>query len=167
MTQTLSFMPDTMFLMKSDLTTNQLLQEQSITQILECNKDTAEYQLTLSREEAILLIDTRREALKATQRIEIGGGTIYKLIECFKDSPYLIQDNYAAVMSELIDTFYYFKNETLDEISDDELIACMKELFDEKCGGSIELLQGRELESIAHHIRFGTYEEDEESEEEC
>ena len=145
--------------------TEGLLKQQSINEILKCNEETAEYQLTLSKEEAVQLMDTRKDALAATQRIEIGGGIINKMIYKFKDSPYISQYNYVHTISELIDIFYYFKNETLDEVSDDELIELMKELFDQKCHGSIELLQGRELEKYAHDIRFGTCDFEEETDE--
>lgn len=134
-----------------------MLKEQSVSEILKCNDETSMYQLTLSKEEAILLADTRKEALSATKRIELGGGIINKLIHEFMSSPYISQYNYATTISELIDTFYYFKNETLEEISDDDLIALMKELFDERCHGSMELLQGREMERIAHNVRFGKW----------
>ena len=143
-----------------------LVKEQSITQVLQCNEKTAKYQLTLTKQEAELLIDTRQEALKANQRIEIGGGIINKIIDHFKTSPYISQYNYASTISELIDTFYYFKNETLDEISDDDLIELMEELFDGRCHGSIDLLQGREMERIAHNIRYGTWVNENEDEEE-
>ena len=143
-----------------------LVKEQSITQVLQCNEKTAKYQLTLTKQEAELLIDTRQEALKANQRIEIGGGIINKIIDHFKTSPYISQYNYASTISELIDTFYYFKNETLDEISDDDLIELMEELFDGRCHGSIDLLQGREMERIAHNIRYGTWANENEDEEE-
>lgn len=140
---------------KNMFITESIMKEQAISEILKCNEKTSQYQLTLSKEEAILLIDARRDALKATHRIEIGGGTINKLIEHFKDSPYISQYNYVSTLGELIDTFYYFKNETLDTISDDELMDVMKELFDGQCRGSMELLQGREMERVAHDVRFG------------
>ena len=115
MNHCLPFMPQNMFM------TEALVKEQSITQV------------TLTKQEAELLIDTRQEALKANQRIEIVGGVINKIIVHFKTSPYISQYNYASTISELIDTFYYFKNETLDEISDDDLIELMEELFDGRC----------------------------------
>ena len=77
-------------------------------------------------------------------------------------APYISQDNYATTVSELIETFYYFKNETLDEVSDEDLIDLMEELFDGRCQGSMELLQGREMERIAHNIRYGTWTNDNE-----
>ena len=49
----------------------------------------------------------------------------------------------------------YGINETLDEVSDDDLMDLMKESFDQRCYGSIELLQGREMEQLAHNVRFG------------
>lgn len=134
-----------------------LLIAQSVTEIMACNEETLPYQLQLSKEDAILLMDTRKEALKETNRIEIGGGVIKKILHAFKDSPYLTQGNYAETISELIDTFYYYKNETLETISDEDLIDLMKELFDHRCHGAVELLQGREMDRIAHNIRFGEW----------
>ena len=85
----------------------ELLVEQSITELMQCNEETLPYQLQLTKEEAVLLVETRNEALKTTDRIEIGGGMIKKLIRIFKYSPYISQYNYAETISELIDTFYY------------------------------------------------------------
>lgn len=144
-----------------------LVQKQSLNEVLKCNDKTYAYQLVLTEEDAKLLVDTRNEVLKEVERIELGAGIINKLIMAFCDSPYISQYNYAQTISELIDTFYYYKNETLDEISDDDLIDLMKELFNGKCYGAMELLQGKELDRIAHNIRFGmAVEADEEGGEE-
>ena len=64
--------------------------------------------------------------------------------------------------------FYYYKNETFDLISDDDLIKFMKSSFDGICKGSLELLSGLELASIASNLRYGygpDYLENEECEE--
>jgi hypothetical protein len=95
------------------------------------------------------------QALSNSGRVEFGGGIIEKLITAFCNSPFLSQGNYAETLNELVETFYYFKNDSLDSISDDELIAIMRRYFDMNCRGSIELLQSRELETLAHNIRFG------------
>jgi hypothetical protein len=87
--------------------------------------------------------------------MEFGGGVLKKLIEQFCDSPYLSQHDYLNTLSELTETFYYFKNESLDLIGDDELISYMKDCFDNRCNGSIELLQGREMEKMAGNLRCG------------
>ena len=56
----------------------------------------------------------------------------------------------------MLETFYYYKNETLDLISDDDLIGFMKERFNGQNQGSIELLSGRELANLAGLIRCGS-----------
>lgn len=132
-----------------------MMNKLSIREIINCNEITSRYGLILSQAGAQELIETRAEALSSNGRIEFAGGIINKLIIKFCDSPFLSQFNYATTLNELIETFYYFKNETLDEISDDELISLMKKYFDQNCQGSIELLQNRELEALARNIRYG------------
>ncbi|MDQ7095386.1 DUF6323 family protein [Desulfosporosinus sp. PR] len=132
-----------------------IINKLAITEIVDCNKTTSRYGLILSRSEAQELVTTRSEALNNYGRIEFSGGVISKLILKFSDSPFLTKHNYAATLNELLETFYYFKNETLDEISDDELIALMKHYFDQRCRGSLELLQNRELEILARNVRYG------------
>ena len=132
-----------------------MMNKLAITEIIKCNEITSRYGLILSEVEAQELVETRTEALSNNGRIEFAGGIFNKMIRNFCDSPYLSQFNYAATLNDLIEIFYYFKNETLDEISDDELISLMKKYFDGKCQGSIELMQNRELESLARNIRYG------------
>ena len=132
-----------------------MLNKLAITEILNCNEITSRYGLLLSKAQAQDLVVTRVESLSGNGRIEFAGGIINKLIIEFCDSPFISQYNYANTLNELIEIFYYFKNETLDEISDDDLILLMKEYFDVNCKGSIELLQNRELEALAHNIRYG------------
>jgi hypothetical protein len=132
-----------------------IINKLAVTEIITCNDITYQYGLMLSHEEAQELVETRAEALSSNGRIEFAGGIINKMIIEFCDSPYLSQYNYSSTLNDLVETFYYFKNETLDEISDDELISLMKDYFDHTCQGSIELLQHRELETLAHNIRYG------------
>lgn len=129
--------------------------EQAATEIINCNEITTQYGLKLSQQQAKELVHTRTESLKRTGRVEFMGGVLQKIITVFCDSPFLSQTDYASVLNELIETFYYFKNETLDELEDDELIEIMKRFFDETCRGSVELLQNRELEAVARNIRYG------------
>lgn len=133
----------------------EILNRQAVTDIVNCNDVTSHYGLSLTHSEATALAQTRTNALEANGRIEFGGGVIDKLILEFCSSPYVSQFNYADTLDELVQTFYYFKNESLDLVSDDVLIAAMRRFFDESCQGSLELLQGRELEMWAHNIRFG------------
>lgn len=132
-----------------------LIQNQAVAEIEKCNDFTAQFGLALSYLDAIELVETRSIALKSNGRIEFGGGVIDKIIMQFCDSPYISMHNYAETIHELTEMFYYYKNETLDLISDDELIKFMKNSFDGKCQGSLELLSGRELANMARNLRYG------------
>ncbi len=132
-----------------------LMHKQAIEEIERCNELTAKFGLTLSRQDAIELVETRTFSLKSNGRIEFGGGVIDKIIQGFCSSPYISKHNYVDTLHELIEIFYFYKNETLDLISDDDLIKFMKDFFDGQCQGSLELLAGRELDKIARNLRYG------------
>ena len=146
-----------------------LIQKQAVAEIEKCNDFTARFGLTLSRADAIELVETRALSLKNNGRIEFGGGAVGRIIWEFCDSPYISMHNYAETIHELTEMFYYYKNETLDLISDEDLIKFMKNSFDGKCQGSLELLAGRELANLARNLRYGyapDYSENEEYDEE-
>lgn len=132
-----------------------LIQKQAIGEVIKCNDYTEQFGLLLTQAQAIELVETRSLSLRDNGRIEFGGGVIDKIIKEFCDSPYISMQNYAATLHELIETFYYYKNETLDLISDDDLMKFMKSAFDGVCQGSIDLLSGRELYQLARNLRFG------------
>lgn len=131
-----------------------LTQKLAVAEIIRCNQTTSQYGLTLKESDAVELAVTRSEALEKLGRIEFAGGAINKLILEFCDSPYLNQSNYTETLHELIETFYFYKNETLDELDDDELIASMKKYYDGTCRGSLELLKERDLDNLAREIRY-------------
>ena len=132
-----------------------LLEKQAFNDIFRCNELTTEYGLMLHEEGVKEIIKTRNVALEKSGRIEFNGQIISKIIMTFCDSPYISQYNYSDTINELVEIFYNYKNETLDYISDDELIEIMKEYFDNYCQGSLELLEGKVLYKIADNIRRG------------
>lgn len=132
-----------------------LIQRQAIGEIMKCNDMTARFGLELTERQAAQLVETRAFALKTAGRIEFGGGVIQKLIYAFCDSPYLMGQNYESTLHELVELFYYYKNETENRFSDDELIDFMKKAYDGPCAGSLELLAGRELYRLAENLRWG------------
>ena len=134
-----------------DLISTQKLQAAS--QLRECNEITGKFGLVLSEQQIQTLIEKRFEVLKETGRIEFGEGILKKLIIAFCDSPYINQEEYEDTLLELQETFYYFKNESLDQISDDELIELMKEHFDTDCQGSLDYLRGTTLEDLCRFIQ--------------
>lgn len=132
-----------------------LIEKQAVQEVMQCNALTVQFGLVLTEVQALELVETRSFALKENGRIEFGGGVIDKIIKEFCDSPYLYKENYEEVLHELLEIFYYYKNETLDLISDDDLVKYMKNAFDGICQGSLELLAGRELYKLARNLRYG------------
>lgn len=130
-----------------------MIPQQSIVEVRKCNDFTSRYGLQLTDQEIHLLDEKRKEALERNGRIEFMGGILQKLIIEFADSPYIYKDNYVSTLEELQEDFYYFKNESLEDITDDELIKLMKEHFDHRCQGSLELLRGTVLENICRDTR--------------
>jgi hypothetical protein len=118
-----------------------------------CNEITVKFGLFLSDEKIHNLVEKRFDALKDTGRIEFGEGILKALIFEFCDSPYIDPDNYEEIIFELLDSFYYFKNESMDMISDDELMHYMKNHFDGDCEGSIDYLNGTALESLCRYAK--------------
>lgn len=118
------------------------------------NALTARYGLMLSEQDIATLMEKRAAALSETGRVEFGKGILDKLVFAFCDSPYLFQDTYVETLLSLQEAFYYFKNESLDTLTDDELIAFMKEHFDGDCEGSVEYLTGTLLEDLCRDIRY-------------
>jgi len=143
-----------------------LLQKQAVGEIIKCNDFTVRFGLELTQTQAVELVETRSSSLRDTGRIEFGGGVIDKIIREFCSSPYISMQNYTETLHELIEMFYYYKNESFDLISDDDLIEYMKSAFDGVCQGSLDLLSGRELDRLAKNLRSGLpadYQEDDNS----
>lgn len=138
-----------------DLFKHNLLERQVANEIIQCNEVTEKYGLKLSEKDVKEILDTRKIALQKNGRIEFNGQVINKIVIAFCDSPYISQYNYRDTINELVEIFYEYKNETLDYISDDELIEIMKENFDNYCQGSLEILEGKVLYRIANNIRSG------------
>lgn len=129
--------------------------ESEINQIEKCNEFSSKFGLMLTNTQIRTLSEERYNTLKRYGRVELGKGILDKLILGFCDSPFIWQENYMDTLSELQDIFYYFKNESLDEFTDDELIHYMRKSFDNQCQGSIEYLRETSLEDVCRSIRFG------------
>lgn len=140
-----------------ELFSSGILDKRSEKSLAECNDETVNYGLMLSEQDIKDVITARDSALSATGRIEFGGGIVERLIYKFCDSPYIYQGNYAQIICELTEIFYYFKNETLDTVSDEDLLDAMKGAFDGPCAGSTELLASREMTRLARDLRYGKY----------
>lgn len=85
----------------------QLMTEQNqLANVMKTNQFTEKFGLSLSQEEAGLLIAERKDSLQEQRRVEFGEGILPKLIFAFCDSPYIYQDNYVDTIGRLQDIFY-------------------------------------------------------------
>lgn len=144
---------------KFDLTETKLFEllsdQNQVQQLMEMNQKTQHFGLALTEEEAKLIVENKKESLKEQKRVEFGETILVKLIDTFCDSPYISQRDYADTLMRLQEIFYLYKNESLDELSDDELLEFMKKSFDSICRGSLEYLEETVLEEFARIIRCG------------
>ncbi len=121
--------------------------------VVEMNKLTEKFGLVLSEEDAKYLVSIRQDSLKEQQRIEFGEGILPRLIFAFCDSPYIDQNNYVDTMARLQEIFYLYKNESMDLLTDEELLEYMRESFDDVCQGSLDYLEDTALEELGRKIR--------------
>lgn len=121
--------------------------------LLACNDATAQYGLTLTPQEALAVAAAQQKAVADSYRLEISPPPLPLLAMAFCDSPFIDRRIYADTLAELCDIFYYFKNESRDEWSDEELVHMMEKAFNGPCQGSLELLRHRELEKEAAALR--------------
>ncbi len=133
-----------------------LLQEKNqVTGMLATNQTTTRYGLMLSEEEAGLILAEKNRTLKEQKRVEFGEGITPKIIYAFCDSDFIDQNNYVETLIRLQEIFYLYKNEMLDEISDEELLHFMREQFDGVCFGDLDYLECTCLSNFSQAIRAG------------
>ena len=129
--------------------------QNQLAKVIETNQVTEKFGLVLSEEDAKLLVNEKSESLKEQKRIEYGESILPKIIYEFCDSDYISQRNYVETIGRLQDIFFLYKNEMMDEISDDELLHFMKEQFETVCYGDLEYLESTCLDVFAQAIRAG------------
>ena len=100
--------------------------------------------MTISPEQAVMLVRRQAEVLRDTGRVDFGGGVLKKLAEAFCDSPYIQPCDWADTLAQLMELFYALKNETRDQLDDDALIAAMAARFNGGAGGSLDALAATE-----------------------
>lgn len=129
--------------------------QKEILNIKKCNEYTSKYGLTLSDKQISNILERKKDVLKDTGRIELREGIIDKIIKKFCDSPYITKENYETILNELIEIFYRYKNETMDLISDDELIEFMKKSFNGIAQGDLEYLYGTIMYQMRENLIKG------------
>lgn len=120
--------------------------------ILELNKITDSISLTLTREEAIELINDRNNIIKELGRVEVGKGVLGKIIYEFYDSPYIYKDNYVETLRELVYSFYLFQNELSYTLTDEQILKHMKDSFNNECKGDFLILNDKILYDLKNKV---------------
>ena len=132
-----------------------LSENYQVGQILKTNETSKENGLTLTEEEAKALVAARGDTLREERRVEFGDSISPKLIRTFADSSFINQEEYAEIIARLQEIFFLYKNESMDMVSDDELLGIMKNAFENESGGDLEYLEGTALEAFARNVRAG------------
>ncbi len=132
-----------------------LLERTQIQKVMESNQYTEQYGLTLSEQDAEILAQERKSTLIEQKRVEFGESILPRIIYEFCDSAFISQSNYVESLTRLQEIFFLYKNEMLDEISDEELLNFMKEQFETVWFGDFDYLEGTCLDIFAQAVRAG------------
>ncbi|WP_034486647.1 DUF6323 family protein [Butyrivibrio fibrisolvens] len=130
-------------------------EQYQVNQIMKTNEESKENGLTLTKEDATALVAARGDTLREERRVEFGDSISPKLIRAFADSSFINQEDYAEIIARLQEIFFLYKNESMDMVSDGELLGIMKNAFENESGGDLEYLEGTALEAFARTVRAG------------
>jgi len=125
-----------------------------IKDLVDLNAKANNYGLTITENIAREISVHRQAALIENERVELKSDAITRLTSAFLQTRYINQEDFAETMGEIINLFYYIKNETGFFFTDDELIKEMLKVFTETCFGSLELMQGKGLEKILRKDKY-------------
>ena len=79
-----------------------LLQQQNqLSKMMEVNRATERYGLSLSEQDAKMILAERNQALQRERRVEFGEGIALQIIYEFCDSDFIEQDSYADTIIRL------------------------------------------------------------------
>ena len=120
--------------------------------LVEANRRTARYGLTLTPEQMTALAESRARALLDTGRVELGAGILPQIVEMFCDSPNLHQAEYAAALEALQAIFYRYKNEGGDLTPDEDILRLLRRAFD-RAGGSTDYLESLPLAEMVLQMK--------------
>lgn len=118
-----------------------------------CNPVIGRHGLSLSKADIQALVAGRLEALEVSDRVEFGRGVARELVLAFAGSPYVSQATFVETVLELQELFYEFKNESLEQIPDEDLIGKMRSLFDDPAQGDLEYLAEALFEGLGRRVR--------------
>lgn len=85
-------------------------------------------------------------------RIEINQEAVCEIICEFYDFPYIGKYNYLLEFKDLISVFYYYQSILWTKLTDEQILEYLKECFDGKAAGNVELLYELCLNNLMEEI---------------
>ncbi|MDP4093129.1 MAG: DUF6323 family protein [Bacillota bacterium] len=132
-------------------TMNGALQELQAAELMQFSKECA-HGLEITLKDAAEIIDARNRLLQTYGRIEIDLEVTKILLQKLFTSPFISREEITQATQEILDIFYFIKNETEDGIGDSDLIDRLLYMFNGDCHGSIELLKST-AEALTREIK--------------
>lgn len=103
-------------------------------EILNLNERSQEYGLILTPDDVDNIVKSRNHTLNSYGRIDLNMDVTKEIMEILYKSQFTDKDDYVEMINDLVEIFYFLKNETLDEISDKEIIEIIGEFYEETRG---------------------------------
>ena len=98
--------------------------------LAEINGRLAASGLSITREDAQMLVERRAEALAEAERVEFGIPAIVEVTAAIADSPCLAQQDVAESLAELQDSFYAIRDELPVDVPDMEIADALRGCLD-------------------------------------
>ncbi len=137
----------------SQMTSPEIQAKRLESQILALRERAISYGLVISPKDASAIAAVGVEQLHEQERVEFAQSAVVKIISKFMESGYISQQDFVETISELIGIFYEVKEESLDVLTDDEVISAMFDCFENVSNGDTELLRTRDLENLIRRVR--------------
>lgn len=109
--------------------------------ISETNKVTKSYDLILSNQEILDIINIKNKTLSENRLFEFENNVIVLFMEKFCKSSYIDKDEWSYLLSELIVIFYNVRKSISNKISDEAIVNKMFNIFNNQARGSVILLK--------------------------
>lgn len=109
--------------------------------ISEANKVTKSYDLILSNQEILDIINIKNKTLSENSLFEFENNVIVLFMEKFCKSSYIDKDEWSYLLSELIVIFYNVRKSISNKISDEAIVNKMFNIFNNQARGSFILLK--------------------------
>lgn len=123
-------------------------EKRSVQAILACASLCAPHGVSLTQADAQSIARTHIRALSDNRIVEIGCGSVERIIREFAPSPYADAGSFVSLVETMTEAFCYLKREADREISDTMLISAMRAMFERSSQGSEDLFLGWDLDRL-------------------